>query len=138
MLDTDGAIGQNIRAVDYCTFIVIVVLISSELLKHFNLVHDRVHQVLILCISRIAWIQLDCHIECLFGCCHFAKSQVRLKQPLVYSWECCIKSDTGLAVFDGLSVHFQVDVAHCAIGENLDAWLYAGRLGVESDRGAVI
>lgn len=72
MLDTDGAIGQNIGAVDDCTFIVIVVLISSELLKHFNLVHDRVDQVLILCICRIAWIQLDCHIECLFGRCYFA------------------------------------------------------------------
>lgn len=137
MLDTDGAVGQNIGTVDYCTF-EFIVLISSELLKHFNLVDDCVDQVLILCIGCIVWIQWHCHVESLFGQSYFAEGQVCLKQSFVYSWERSIKSDSSLTVFDGFSVHFQADIAHCSIGKDLDAWLDVARLSVESDRWTVI
>ena len=51
--DTDGAICQNIGAVDNSTFVIIIALVSSELLKHFNLVDHCVHQVFIFSIRLV-------------------------------------------------------------------------------------
>ena len=136
--DTDRAIFQNISAVDNSTFIIIVALVSSELLKHFNLMKDCVHQVLIFSIRLVAWIKLTGRVECLFGLCCLPQCQVRLEQPFIDSRECCIKSDTGLAVFDCFAEHFEVDVAHGTVGQDLHARLNIARLSVQLDSPSVI
>ena len=106
MLNADRAVGQDVGAVDHCTIEVIVALVGSELLKHLYLVDDCVDQVLILHIGCIVGVQLDGAVEGLFRLGYLAERQVRLEESLVDSCERVTKSDPGLAVFDGLSVHF--------------------------------
>ena len=138
VFDADWAAGQNVGAVDHCTLEVIITLVSSELLKHLDLVDDCVDHVLILHIGRIVCIELDGAVEGLLCLHDLAQGQVRRKEPLVDSRKCGIKSYPCLAVLDGLPVHFEVDVAHGAVGENLDGGLDVARLCVESDRRAVV
>ena len=138
MIDAHWAVCQNIVTVNYSTFKVIVTFIGSELLKHFNLVDDCIDQVLILSITCIVWIKLNCPVECLFGLSYFTQGQERFKQSLVDSWERGIKSDPSLAVFDSFSVHLEVDVAHGAIGEDLHTWLDVASLIVQHNCCSVI
>ena len=138
VFDADRAVGQDVGAVDHCTLEVIITLVGSELLKHFDLVDDCVDHVLILHIGWIICIELDGVVEGLFGLHDLAQGQVRHEEPLVDSRERGIKSYPCLAVFDGLPVHFEVDVAHGAVGEDLDGGLDVARLRVESDRRAVV
>ena len=138
VFNANRAVGQDVGAVNHCTLEVIITLVGSELLKHFYLVEDCVDHVLILHIGWIVWIQLDGLVEGLFGLRDFAQGQVRHVEPLVDSRERGIKSYPCLTVLDGLPEHFEVDVAHGAVGENLHSGLDVARLCVESDRRTVV
>ena len=113
-------------------------MVSSELLKHLDLVNDRVHQVLVLPVRGIVGVQGDGAVERLLRQVGLSEREVRLELSFVDPWKLCIESDTSLTIFDSFSVLLQMDITHRAIRQNLHSGLDVTCFSVQGDSCPVI
>ena len=63
MLDTSWAVGENVCTVDDSSIIISIIIIVRKSLQLLELVNDCVDVVLILRISSVIRVKLDCRFK---------------------------------------------------------------------------